>query len=118
MNRAAQWSTAACTRASGTGHHLLDARPEVLQHHDRRVAAGYAGDRAADARGRPGLVQALDRHPVGGPPRHRPELAAERVAAVAAMEGAVDHVWIRSLDVGRALDVAGHDLVVGEVGRE
>src|SRR3954452_12432955 len=102
MKRAPQWLTAACTRASGTGDHLLEARPKVAQHHNRRVAPRNPGDRSTHARGRAGLVEAADRHAVRRPARHRPELAAERVAAVSAVEGAVNHVRVRPFDVLRA----------------
>src|SRR5215207_2972203 len=96
---------AACTRASGTGHHLLRVVAEVAEHHDRGVAAGDPGDRAAHTRRSAGLVEPGDRHPVGCPPRDGSLTAAEGVAPIAAVEGAADHVRVPAFDVLRALDV-------------
>src|SRR3712207_7800899 len=59
--RSAQCSTADCTRASATAHHLLDVEPEVAEQHDRRIAPGRAGDRAARVRRAARLVEAGDR---------------------------------------------------------
>src|SRR5215207_11569541 len=105
---------AASTRASGTRDHLLRVVAEVAQHHRRRVTAGHARHRAAHARRAARLVEPRDRHAVDGPARYWPVLRAEGVAAVAAVEGAPDHVLVRALDVRRALDVVGQDVLVRE----
>src|SRR5215208_2251194 len=105
---------AACTRASATRYHLLQLVSEVAQHHRRGVAAGHAGDRAADARRAARLVEAGDRHPVVRPAGYWPVLAAERSAAIPAMKCPADHVLVRALDVRRALHVGGEDVVVRE----
>src|SRR5829696_3221953 len=107
---------AACTRASATGDHLLRVVSEVAQHHNRGAAAGHAGDGPAHARRAAGLVEPGDRHPVRGPPGHRAVLPAERVAAIAAVERALDHVLVRALDVRGALHERSEDVLVTERG--
>ena len=52
-------------------HHLGRVVAEVVQQHDGGVPARRAGDGAAGVRGRAGLVQAGDRHPVRRPARRR-----------------------------------------------
>src|SRR5438128_1675019 len=99
MKRGAQWSMAACTRASGTGDHLLDARAQVLQQYHRGVAPRRAGDRATWMRGPAGLVEAGNRHPVLRPTRRRPQRSALRQRPAPPVERAVDHVLVRALDV-------------------
>src|SRR5215217_5030810 len=112
MKRGAQWSTAARTRASGTCHHLLRVVAEVAQHHHGGAAPGHAGHRPPNAGRAAGLIEPRDRHAVRGPARHGPVAAAEGVAAVAAVERAVDHVLVRALDVGGALHVVREDVLV------
>src|SRR3954447_7402961 len=118
VNRGAQLSMAACTRASGTGHHLLEVESKVLQQDGRGVAPRRAGDRAAGVRRAAGLVQAGDRHAVLPPPRRRAQAAALGDRAVAAVEGAADHVAVLLRDVDRALDEHREDRVVGQAGAE
>ena len=94
VNRGAQLSMAACTRASGTGHHLLEVESEVCS--STTVAAlrpGRAGDRARpdascrrSGRGR-GSASGAAPHPGAG---RSPPLCGER--AVAAVERPADHV--------------------------
>ena len=65
-------------------------------------------------RGAAGLVEALDRHPMLPPPRHRARVPDLARTAVAAVEGAVDHVAVRALDVLGALHQPGDDRLVLE----
>src|SRR4051812_28723320 len=109
---------AACTRASGTGHHLLEVESKVLQQDGRGVAPGGAGDRAAGVRRAAGLVEAGDRHAVLAPAGRGAQRAALGDRAVAAVERAADHVPVGGLDVDRALDERGEDRVVREPGTE
>src|SRR4051794_12273438 len=118
VNRGAQLSMAACTRASGTGHHLLEVESKVLQQDGRGVAPRRAGDGAARMRRAAGLVEAGNGHAVLPPPRRRPQPAALGDRAVAAMERAAGHVAVLLLDVDRALDELREDRVVGEAGAE
>src|SRR5215211_8160463 len=118
MKRDAQCSMAACTRASGTGHHLLGVVAEVAEQDGGGVAPRDAGDRSAGVGGAPGLVQAWDRHAVVREARDGAVLPAERQATIAAVERAVNHVRVRALDVGRALDERGDDRLVAQVREE
>src|SRR3954469_3192000 len=115
MKRGAQWSMAACTRASGTGDHLLDARAEVLQQYDRGVAPRRAGDRAARMRGSAGLVETGNRHPVLRPTRRGPQRSALRQRPVPPVERAVDHVLVGALDVLWRPDERVEDHALAEV---
>src|SRR3954462_6538252 len=105
---------AACTRASGTAHHLLEVESKVLQQDLRGVAPRRAGDRAAGMRRAAGLVEAGDRHAVLAPPRRRAQRPALGDRPVAAVERAADHVAVLRLDVDRALDEHRLDGVVVE----
>ncbi len=69
-------------------------------------------------RGRTGLVEARDRHAVLRPSGRRPQSGGLRRALRAAMAGAMPVVRIHALEIERALDHAGEDLVIGQIRRE
>ena len=69
-------------------------------------------------RGGTGLVEAGDRHAVLRPAGRRPQVRGLRRVLRAAVAGAVPVVRIHALEIERALDHAGEDLVVGQIGRE
>src|SRR6266542_3005695 len=98
-NRGAQLSIAACTRSSGTCHHLLDRSSEVVQHHGRRVAPRPRRHGSARMRGRARLVQARDREPVLGPSRNRAKAARLRGTHLAAVTRAAPVVLVQRLQV-------------------
>src|ERR671923_865755 len=93
---------AACTRASGTGHHLLGVVTEIAEQNRGGVAPRHPGDRSARVSGSAGLVEARDRHAMVREPGHGAVPPAERQAAIVAVERAVEHVGVRALDVRRA----------------
>src|SRR5919198_2714006 len=116
-NRGAQLSIAACTRSSGTSHHLLDRSAEIAQHDRGRVAPRPGGDGRTGMRRRAGLVQPRDREPVLGPARRGTEAAALRRAHLAAVARPAPVVLVQRLEVDRALDERREDRLVGQVRR-
>src|SRR5919202_1078163 len=115
--RGAQLSIAACTRSSGTGHHLLDRSAEIAQHHRGRVSAGAGGDGCAWMLCRTCLVQPADREPMLRPSRRGSKRAALRRAHLAAVTRATPVVLVQRREIDRALDERGKDRVVREARR-
>ena len=99
-------------------YYLFDRRTEILEDDARGVTAGRAGYRAARVGRSAGLIKAGNRHSVLRPTRRRAKAAAEGKAAIAAVEGPVDHVRVGRLNVGGGPDQHRLDDVRRQVRRD
>src|SRR6185312_701902 len=99
-------------------YHVVETFTKILEHHGSGIPPRSAGDGTAGLRGRPGLVEAGDRHAMLRPAGRRTQGRSLRRILRAAVTGTVPVVRIAALEIERALDHAGENLVVGKIGRK
>src|SRR5919197_2548897 len=114
-NRGAQLSIAACTRSSGTRHHLLDRCSEVSEHHCGCVPPRRCGDRGARVRRRAGLIEPGNRQAMLRPPRDGAKATHLRGTHLAAVTRAAPVVLVQRLEVDGTLHERRFDLGVRQV---